>query len=208
MGGFASLMMGLHHPDRCLSVCSAGTGYGAELDRREKFREEALASATFIRDNGAEAFAHRYMSGPTRIPFLRLNREAFNAFRDTMAGFSAVGLANTQLGVQRERPSLYNLKNELSQYSVPALIVNGDEDWPCLAPGLMLKQVIPTAGLVIYPNCGHTINLERPQELNESLEQLFRQVENGTWPRRDPASMIDSITGMSLTTVHATRSSE
>ncbi len=208
MGGFAALMMGLHHPNRCLSVCSAGIGYGAELDRRDKFREEAQASAAFIRDNGVPAFADKYMSGPTRIPFLRLDREAFNAFRDTMAGFSAVGLANTQLGVQRERPSLYDLKAELSQYTVPALIVNGDEDWPCLAPGLMLKQVIPTAGLVIYPNCGHTINLERPKELNQSLDQLFGQVEAGSWPRRDPASMIDSITGMSPTNMNTNKSCE
>lgn len=196
MGGFASLIMGLQYPQRCLSICTAGTGYGAELDRRDKFRAEAQTIAAFIRENGAHVFAHRYMNGPTRIPLQRLDKDVFTAFRDTMASFSAVGLANTQLGVQRERPSLYNLQAELSQYSVPALIVNGDEDWPCLAPGFMLKQVMPTAALVVYPNCGHTINIERPHELNASLDQFFEQVMAGTWPRRDPAAMVDSITGM------------
>lgn len=208
MGGFASLMFGLHHPERCLSVCVAGVGYGAELARREKFREEAQASASFIRDNGADAFARRYMSGPTRIPFRRLDPEGFNAFSNVMAGFSAVGLANTQMGVQRERPSLYDLQSELSQYSVPALIVNGDEDWPCLAPGLMLKQAMPTAGLLVYPNCGHTINLERPQALNQDLERLFMQAADGSWPSRDPASMVDSITGMDTVATNTAKSGE
>ena len=41
MGGFATLHFGLHHPDRALSLCVAGCGYGAELAQRDRFREES-----------------------------------------------------------------------------------------------------------------------------------------------------------------------
>jgi len=27
--------------------------------------------------------------------------------------------------------------------TVPTLVLTGDEDWPCLLPGLMLKETIP-----------------------------------------------------------------
>jgi hypothetical protein len=50
------------------------------------------------------------------------------------------GSANTQLGVQRERPSLYDLVGEMKCLTVPTLILYGDEDWPCLKPGILMKR--------------------------------------------------------------------
>jgi len=40
-----------------------------------------------------------------------------------------VGSANTQQGVQKERPSLYTLVEEMGRINVPTLVVTGDEDW-------------------------------------------------------------------------------
>ncbi|HEV7872820.1 MAG TPA: alpha/beta hydrolase, partial [Enterovirga sp.] len=45
MGGFATLHFGFRHPDRALSLCVAGCGYGAEREEREKFRGEAVVIA-------------------------------------------------------------------------------------------------------------------------------------------------------------------
>src|SRR5205814_1958162 len=49
MGGFATLHFGLRHPQRALSLCIGGCGYGAEPDQREKFRAEADAITALIR---------------------------------------------------------------------------------------------------------------------------------------------------------------
>ena len=49
---------------------------------------------------------------------------------------------------------------------VPTLVLTGDEDWPCLQPGLLMKQTIPSAALAVMPNCGHAINLEDPDVFN------------------------------------------
>ncbi|MCA9826155.1 MAG: alpha/beta hydrolase, partial [Dehalococcoidia bacterium] len=49
---------------------------------------------------------------------------------------------------------------------VPTLILIGDEDEPCINPALFLKRTIPGAGLAVFPNSGHCINLEEPGLFN------------------------------------------
>ena len=196
MGGFATLHFGLQHPDRALSLVVAGCGYGAELEQGEQFRKEAEASAKMLLEQGMKAFVDKYAFGPTRLSFERADPRGFAEFIQQFYGHSALGSANTQLGVQRERPSLYNLKDQLKKLTVPTLIINGDEDWPCLKPGLMLKETIPSAALAILPNCGHTMNIEMPNEFNHALEQFLQHASSGRWPMRDPRAMVASITGM------------
>jgi pimeloyl-ACP methyl ester carboxylesterase len=196
MGGFATLHFGLQHPDRALSLCVAGCGYGAELEVQTQFKEEARVSAEFLLAQGMQAFVDKYAQGPTRIPFQRADPKGFAEFSKQFATHSALGSANTQLGVQRERPSLYHLTEQLKQLTVPTLIVNGDEDWPCLKPGLMLKEVITSAALAVIPNCGHTMNLEATAQFNAILERFLAQASSGRWPMRDPRAMAATITGM------------
>lgn len=196
MGGFATLHFGLTFPGRALSLCVAGVGYGAEPEKRDQFRHEAEVVAASLMNGGMEAFAEKYAQGPTRIPFQRDDKHGFREFVEQLKTHSALGSANTQLGVQRERPSLYELQDDLSKLTVPTLILNGDEDWPCLAPGLMLKRVIPSAALCVLPNCGHTINLELPDQFNRIVGDFMVRAKSGRWPMRQAAAMIDSITGM------------
>ena len=80
--------------------------------------------------------------------------------------------------------------------AAPTLILSGDEDWPCLAPAILMKEHISAAGLAVIPNCGHCINLEAPAEFNRLVEDFIAQVETGKWPRRDPRAMSASLTGM------------
>lgn len=196
MGGFAALHFGLNFAERALSLCAAGIGYGAEPERSQLFREESAASAKMLLEMGMEAFAERYTQGPTRLPFKRADPRGYAEFVDLMKTHSALGSANTQLGVQRERPSLYELQPVLSKLQVPTLILNGDEDWPCLTPGLMLKKVIPSAALCVLPNCGHTINLEASDDFNRVVADFIVRAGSGNWPIREEAAMADTITGM------------
>jgi pimeloyl-ACP methyl ester carboxylesterase len=182
MGGFATLHFGLRHPQRALSLCVGGCGYGAELDQREKFRAEADAIASVIRAEGMAAFAERYAYGPTRVQYQNKDPRGHAEFKAMLAEHSAVGSANTQQGVQKERPSLYTLVEEMKRLTVPTLIITGDEDWPCLHPGILMKQSIPTAGFAVIPNSGHAINIEEPEEYNRIVGNFLSQVESGRWP--------------------------
>lgn len=196
MGGFATLHFGFRHPNRALSLCVAGCGYGAEKGQSTKFRAEAEAIAAFLDDQGAEAFAEKYAYGPTRVQFENKNPRGFAEFKQMLAEQSALGHRNTQLGVQRERPSLYDLVDQMKAITVPTLILTGDEDWPCLQPALLMKQTIPTSALSVMPNCGHTINIEDPDQFNRLVSEFLIQVDAGRWPVRDPRALSASITGM------------
>jgi pimeloyl-ACP methyl ester carboxylesterase len=196
MGGFATLHFGLRHPRRALSLCVGGCGYGAEPDKREIFRAEADTIAATLRKNGMQAFAERYAYGPTRVQYENKDPRGHAEFKKMLAEHSAIGSANTQAGVQKERPSLYTLTEEMAGITVPTLIITGDEDWPCLVPGVLMKQTIPTAALSVMPNCGHAINIEEPEEYNRIVGDFLAQVDSGRWPHRDPRAISASITGM------------
>src|SRR5919202_128737 len=196
MGGFATLHFGFRHAARARSLTVGGCGYGAEKDQRERFRGEAEAVAEFLKTKGIAAFAEKYAYGPTRVQFENKDPRGFAEFKRMPAEHSALGSANTQLGVQRERPSLYDLVDEMKRLTVPTLILTGDEDWPCLTPGILMKQNIPSAALAVMPNCGHTINLEAPDEFNRIVGDFLAQVDSGRWPMRDPRAVSASITGL------------
>ena len=196
MGGFAALHFGFRHPERALSLCVGGCGYGAEPGQRERFRAEAVAVADFIKTQGMVAFAEKYAYGPARVQYENKDPRGFAAFKKMLSEHSVPGSVNTQLGCQRERPSLYDLVDQMKALTVPTLVLTGDEDWPCLTPGILMKQNIPSAALAVMPNCGHTINIEDPDQFNRLVGDFIVQVEAGRWPKRDPRAVSASITGM------------
>jgi len=74
--------------------------------------------------------------------------------------------------------------------------VVGDEDEGCLEPDLMLKRTIPTSGLAILPQTGHTANLEEPDVFNTVVDRFITAVDRNAWQTRDPRSLSTSTTGM------------
>ncbi len=196
MGGFATLHFGLTYPSRARSVLVAGAGYGSERGEREKFRAEAVVIAAKLEKEGMAAFAEAYAYGPTRVQFENKDPRGFAEFKAMLAEHSAKGAANTQLGVQRERPSIFDLEDKLAACRVPMLVVTGDEDWPCLLPGVFIKRTCPTAGLLVIPNSGHAVNIEEPGAFNAALADFLAQADSGRWPVRDPRAVSQSITGM------------
>jgi pimeloyl-ACP methyl ester carboxylesterase len=196
MGGFATLHLGLRHPDRARSLVVAGCGYGAQPERQQAFREESNAVADAFAADGAAEVAERYAVGPARVQFQNKDPRGWAEFAAHLAGHSSTGSAMTMRGVQAARPSLYDLTDGLAALTLPTLIVAGDEDEGVLEPSLMLKRTIPASGLAVLPKTGHTLNLEEPELFGRLLERFFADVENGAWGPRDPRSLATSTTGM------------
>src|ERR1700753_2249040 len=99
MGGFATLIFGLRHPQRALSLCIGGCGYGAEPDKRETFRAEADVIAGMIRAEGMPGFAARYAYGPTRVQYENKDPRGHAEFKAMLAETSEIGSAHTHQGV-------------------------------------------------------------------------------------------------------------
>ncbi|UOM35554.1 alpha/beta fold hydrolase [Acuticoccus sp. I52.16.1] len=195
MGGFATVHFGFTYPERALSLTIGGCGYGAEPDKREQFAAEVEATAKRFDDLPMEEVGGGYALGPTRVQFQNNDPRGWQEFRDQLVAHSALGSANTMRGVQKMRPSLYDLVDDMAGITAPTLIITGDEDWPCLEPSILMKKVITTAALSIIPNAGHTINIETPHEFNRELQEFLHKVDCGAWKARDPRAMIDGILG-------------
>ncbi len=195
MGAFATLHFGMQYPERALSITVAGGGYGAHPAQYAKFQADAAENAKEIRDKGMAHFAATYGHGPTRVQFQNKDPRGFAEYARQLAEHSVPGSANTMLGYQARRPSLYDLTAEMQRMRVPTLIMAGDEEEPCLEVCLLMKRCIPTAGLAILPMSGHGINLEEPALFNSLLEDFLHQVDAGRWSARDPRAAPPSIWG-------------
>ena len=185
MGGAVSLKFGITYPERCLGVVVAGAGSGT-VDREQFRRDQLAAIARF--EQGIEAAAEVYARGPARMQLLQKDPLGYERFRELFLQHSALGSANTMRGVQMARKTIYEVEDDLKTMQPPTLIMVGDEDEPCLEPGLFMKRRIPNAGLVIFPKSGHCINLEEPTLFNEVVAEFLAQVEHDRWLPRGEIS--------------------
>ena len=188
MGGYATLQVGLTHPQRALSLVIAGCGSGSERHYIEEFRKGSRATADAFEQHGAAEAARTYGHGPGRIPFLVKDPRGFAEFIAHFSEHDPKGSAHTLRGFQAGRPSLYDFEAEIRRCAVPSLIVVGDEDDVCIEPSIYLKSWLPASGLAMFPKTGHGVNLEEPDLFNRTISDFIARVEAGRWPARDPRS--------------------
>ena len=193
MGGFATLHFGFTYPDRASALVVAGAGYGAGETAGAQFRLEAAEAAARMESETMAKFGKSYAVGPTRVQLQNKDPRGWKEFEEQLCEHSSLGSANTMRGVQGRRPSLYDLEPQMNEMLTPTLILNGDEDDPCLDIGLFMKRHIRSSGLVLLPQTGHASNLEEPALFNQFVDDFFHQVESGRWQLRDLRSMTSSI---------------
>ena len=181
MGGFATLHFGIKYSARALGLVVSGCGYGAVPSQREEFQRSSRANAKVLLEEGMAKFAATYGHNASRLQLRTKDPRGFDRYIRYLTEHSALGSANTMLGYQARRPSLYDLKTEMAGITAPTLVVAGDEDDATLEPGLLMKRTIPRAGLVVLPRSGHALNLEDPALFNRIVEEFFHQVETGRW---------------------------
>jgi pimeloyl-ACP methyl ester carboxylesterase len=191
MGGFTALNLALEQPERVRSVVAGACGYGAG-EQNERFRTETESVAGLIRSEGMARLATVSAESPYRLALKTKDPRAFADWKEALAGQAGVGLANTIIGVQRNRPTLPELGPRLAKTEVPILLVVGDEDDPCLDANLELKRECPQAGLFVFAKTAHTVNLEEPDGFNRVIQDFISWCDAGTWPRRDPRSQPSS----------------
>ena len=189
MGAYTALHVGMRYPERCLSVTAAGCGWGSTPDVEKRQAMQALARETgkMFAEEGIASAAAKYADAPMRQAFKHKDPRGFAEFARMLAEHSAAGHAHTMLNLQLKRPTLWEMEEKLRRFSVPLLIIVGDEDEPCLAGSLFLKRTAPTAALLVLPRAGHTINSEEPAAFNGALAELFSASEAGRWLAHRPA---------------------
>lgn len=177
MGGGIALNFGLIHPEMCTSLVVASYGVGST--NREQFKQQGKAMVERLEKEGIQVFADLFSLGPTRVQFRRKDLRGWQEFREQLVEHSGLGSAFIFRGVQLQRPPIFELEARLKQLQVPTLLMIGDEDEPCIEPGIFMKRHIPRAGLMVFPHSGHAINLEEPDLFNRAVLDFLTAVEAG-----------------------------
>jgi pimeloyl-ACP methyl ester carboxylesterase len=183
MGALTALHVGIHYPQRCISVTAAGCGYGSSPDPVvvEQGCAVSRETAQMFETVDFATAAAQYADGVTRQTHKNKDPRGFAEFGKMLAEHSAQGHALTMRELQAKRPTLWDMQADLKRFSVPLLVIVGDEDDWCLDASVFLKRTAPTAGLLVIPRSGHTITSEEPAAFNAALADLFANAEAGRW---------------------------
>lgn len=167
MGGYVLFELLRRHPERVAGLILCDTK--AEPDTTEgKAGRDALMQVA--EREGAAAIGERLLPkllGPTT----RARRpRVVETVRAMAARLDVAGLVGA-LRAMRERPDSGPV---LERIQVPTLVVCGSEDEITPAAGMrMLAQRIRGASYVEVPEAGHLAPLERPEAVNEALENFL-----------------------------------
>lgn len=188
MGAATALHVGIHFPQRCISVTAAGCGYGSSPDPKvvEESRALSRQNGKMFAEVGMEQGARQYADGPTRQSQKHKDPRGYAHFVKMLSEHSALGHSLTMLNLQAKRPTLYEMEPALKKFTPPLLVIVGDEDEWCVDASIYLRRTVPTAGLVVVPRTGHTITSEEPEKFNAALEEFFAESERGTWLSHKP----------------------
>jgi pimeloyl-ACP methyl ester carboxylesterase len=188
MGAYTALHVGINAPARCMSVVAAGCGWGSTPDVKKREEMKALAAEVgkMFANEGIAAAAAKYADAPMRQAQKNKDPRGYAEFARMLADHSAEGHAHTMLNLQLKRPTLWEMEAALKKFSVPLLIIVGDEDEPCIDGSVFLKRTAPTAGLLMIPRSGHNVPTEEPAAFNAALADLFAAAEAGRWLAHKP----------------------
>lgn len=161
MGGRAALRFALSHGDRVAALVleSTSPGISDPVRRNERLASDnALADA--IERDGIHAFVERW----EQLPLWESQRAMPDATRARLRAQRLAnqprGLANSLRGVGAgaDLPVL----DLLRAIRAPTLLIAGALDAPYVELGRLMETSLPDARMIVVPEAGHAVHLERP----------------------------------------------
>jgi 3-oxoadipate enol-lactonase len=154
-----------------LVLVSPGLGGGAGSEEMRRFdEEEEAALERGDLDGATELNLRMWVDGPSRDPGdvdplmrERVRIMQLDAFRAEMPS-----------GVERVRVDP-PASDRLGEVRVPALAIAGELDVPFVVDAAeRIEREVPGARRVVVPGVAHMVNLERPSEFRQILEDFLR----------------------------------
>ena len=179
MGANVARDFALAHPALVKSLIMVGAGAGSVS--RKQFLESQAATAHGLEREGMASRLRGFDTLATRASFKVKDPRGFAEFLRQAGEHDAQACAHLAREVMSKRRTVPELEAPLRALRVPTLIVVGDQDAPCVEPSLMMRALIPHAGLVVFPACGHTPNIEEPGLFNLHIAEFLAAVEGGSW---------------------------
>src|SRR5215475_11003083 len=179
MGANVARDFALAYPDLLRSLIMVGAGAGSV--NRSDFLKGQAATAEGLEREGMAAQLRGFETLSTRASFKAKDPRGFTEFMRQAGEHDAQACAHLAREVMSKRPTVQELEPKLRALRVPTLIAVGDQDAPCVEPSMMMRALIPHAGLVVFPACGHTPNIEEPVSFNLHVAEFLAAIEGGSW---------------------------
>ena len=179
MGANVARDFAIAHPEMLRSLIMIGAGAGS-VNRQAFLAGQAEIAAGLDRE-GQTSRIRNFESIPTRTTFKQKDPRGFAEFLRQASEHDAQACAHLAREVMSKRKTVQELESGLRGLRTPTLIMVGDQDAPCVEPSLMMRALLPHAGLDVFPACGHTVNLEEPGLFNLHVAEFLSAVEAGRW---------------------------
>ena len=169
MGANVAFNFAIRYPEQCIGVIPVGIGSGSS--DREWWREWWGKLADTADKEGIEAYVEEMQKLPAWG----------SAFADPQMGKPLIraelsnspeAIANIIRGVQRERPSIFELALKLEQLPVATLVVMSEGDTPVAECSRFMVEHIPRATLAIIPAKSHWTHLEAPTQFMQAVDRF------------------------------------
>lgn len=150
LGGYASLLYRLEHPERVRALVLFGSGPGyRDAEARGKWNDMAERFARSVEERGLDILekASAEVSGAEHR--------------------SAKALAHAARGMLAQQDS--RVMDAIAEIAVPTLVMIGSEDKPFIGSSEYMAKKIPGAQLAVIEGAGHAASIEKPDEFNAAL---------------------------------------
>lgn len=162
MGGYASLAFAQAYPGRLLGLGLVATHSAADTPERRQTRQKL---AEQVMHKGARVVASNI------VDTLTPKKELLEPIQTLILQAHPTGIS----GALRGMAERHDLTGELSNITVPAVVIVGKADQ--LLPRDLVEttaQMLPKGWLVEIPDAGHMLTMEDPQAVATALKELFK----------------------------------
>ncbi len=167
MGGYILFEVLRRHPERVRGVILCDTKAEPDTAEAKAGRDELIRVA---QRDGAAAIAERLLPKVLGTTTRARRPEVVAMVRAMASRLKVAGLVGALQAI-RERP---DSGPQLENIGVPTLVLGGSEDEISPAAGMrVMAQRIGGAKYVEVPEAGHLAPLERPELVNEALEDFL-----------------------------------
>ncbi len=178
LGGFITADMLAYFPDRMLSAFLASgnirksKGPSEPMTKEEaKVRDEEIAA---LKKKGVEVMKKEWFEGLMKSGGSQRERMRVPLWQ-MIDEWDAWQPLHKEVRVVAGLDAIEELKK--SHPAVPALIVEGHSSDNKFSKNPPILEYLPNGKLKIIEDCGHMMNMERPEEFNAALEEFLINIE-------------------------------
>lgn len=168
-GGFLTLRVGVTAPERARSLVLISAA--PHCDAHTRAVGESWAEA--YRTGGRDAYTLRLLKDAYYPDWIEAHMDFVDRLREKGPAPDLRGVVQWGLAIRE-----FDLRGRLGRIKLPTLILHGMDD-RIVDPShaRLLRQSISGSQLRLFPQTGHMVPVERPQETTQAIRDFIDQVE-------------------------------